>query len=375
MTNQYYNPYDPYGQYDDTGFDPYQEVNDNNNGNNSNNGNNGDGPDKKPNKKSKKRFGGAKKKAATWLLVGCFALGLGGGGIGAAVVNHVSGSGSNNTVVYRTAGHNDNTATTTSVSSSSKALSTEAISKNASPSVVSIATESKQTSSFYGDYVTQGAGSGVIISKDGYIVTCEHVVSDATSVKVTTSDNKEYTATVVGTDSKTDVALIKINASNLTPAVIGKSSELVTGEKAVAIGNPLGALSGTVTEGIISATQRNIEVENQKMTLIQTSAQVSPGNSGGGLFNKYGELIGIVESKSNSSSTNSEGLGFAVPIDTAMKSVENIKANAGKSTSSSKSSNSTDSNSSSNSSSDNSSDYGSQESQGDSLMDLFNSIF
>ena len=140
-----------------------------------------------------------------------------------------------------------------------------------------------------------------------------------------TSDSKEYTAKVIGSDSQTDIALIKISASNLTPAVIGKSSELDAGETAVAIGNPLGELSGTVTEGIISAKERQITISGHKMTLIQTSAQVNPGNSGGGLFNQYGELVSIVESKSSGSGV--EGLGFAVPIDTAAKVIESLKVN------------------------------------------------
>ncbi|MCH4072853.1 S1C family serine protease [Pseudoramibacter sp.] len=257
------------------------------------------------------------------LIIICLVVSIVGGAFGSFLMQKISGN-QNSSFVYKAANH----ITTTSSSSSKSALSTEEIAKKASPTVVSITTESKTTSSFLNDYVTQGAGSGVIISSDGYIVTCEHVVSGASSIKVTTSDNKSYNATVVGTNSSADIALIKINASNLTSAVIGDSSKLTTGEKAVAIGNPLGTLSGTVTEGIISATARNITINGQKMNLVQTSAQVSPGNSGGGLFNKYGELIGIVESKS-SSSTNAEGLGFAVPSNKALSVAEQLKKNQG----------------------------------------------
>lgn len=233
-------------------------------------------------------------------------------------------TGKSTTIMYRTVGHTETTSTKSS-SSRNGTLTTEQVAKAATSTVVSITTESKETSSVYSDLVTKGAGSGVILTKDGYIVTCAHVVDNATTIKVKTSDNKEYTAKVIGSDSQTDIALIKISASNLTPAVIGKSSELDAGETAVAIGNPLGELSGTVTEGIISAKERQITISGHKMTLIQTSAQVNPGNSGGGLFNQYGELVGIVESKSSGSGV--EGLGFAVPIDTAAKVIESLKVN------------------------------------------------
>jgi serine protease Do len=273
------------------------------------------------------------------LIVICLIVSIIGGAFGSFLMQKIGGS-QNSSFVYKAANHITTTSTSSSSSSSSSALSTEQIAKKVSPTVVSITTESKTTSSFLNDYVTQGAGSGVIISSDGYIVTCEHVVSGASTIKVTTSDNKSYNATVIGTDSSADIALIKINASNLTSAVIGDSSKLTTGEKAVAIGNPLGTLSGTVTEGIISATARNITINGQKMNLVQTSAQVSPGNSGGGLFNKYGELIGIVESKS-SSSTNAEGLGFAVPSNKALSVAEQLKKNQGTSSSGNTASNTT----------------------------------
>jgi serine protease Do len=264
---------------------------------------------------------GFRKRSTALLVAGCLIVGGLSGFGGSILANRISGESA--AVMYKTVGHTETTSTKSS-SSKNGTLTTEQVAKTASPTVVSITTESKETSSIYSDLVTKGAGSGVILTKDGYIVTCAHVVDDATTIKVKTSNNKEYTAKVVGSDSQTDIALIKISASNLTPAVIGKSSELDTGETAVAIGNPLGELSGTVTEGIISAKERQISISGQKMTLIQTSAQVNPGNSGGGLFNQYGELVGIVESKSSGSDV--EGLGFAVPIDTATKVIESLKA-------------------------------------------------
>ena len=171
---------------------------------------------------------------------------------------------------------------------------------------------------FGGYYVQSGAGSGVIISQDGYILTCAHVVSGATSVKVQLDGSDEsYDATIVGQDSTSDIAVLKIDATGLTPAVIGDSDALAVGEVAVAVGNPLGTLSNTVTDGIVSALNRQVTVQNNDMTLIQTDASISPGNSGGGLFNANGELIGIVNAKSSSS--DAEGLGFAIPINTAME--------------------------------------------------------
>ena len=170
---------------------------------------------------------------------------------------------------------------------------------------------------FGGSYVQSGAGSGVIISQDGYIVTCAHVVSGANNITVQLADGTEYTATVVGQDSTSDVAVLKIEATGLTPAVIGDSDSLAVGETTIAVGNPLGTLSNTVTNGIVSALNREVTVQGNDMNLIQTSASISPGNSGGGLFNANGELIGIVNAKSSSS--DAEGLGFAIPINTAME--------------------------------------------------------
>lgn len=162
-----------------------------------------------------------------------------------------------------------------------------------------------------------GAGSGVIISADGYILTCNHVVEGASSVKVTLRNNNSYEAVLVGSDEASDLAVLKISAEEtLTYVEQGHSADLVAGEQVVAIGNPLGLLGGTVTVGYISATERVIEVaEGVEMTLIQTDAAINSGNSGGGLFNLAGELIGIVNSKYSASGV--EGLAFAIPIDSA----------------------------------------------------------
>lgn len=192
-------------------------------------------------------------------------------------------------------------------------------------SVVEITTESIQTGSIFQQYVTEGAGSGVIVTTDGYIATNNHVIEGASKISVTLHNGKAYDATLVGADSKTDLAVIKIEASDLQPAVMGTSSTLVVGETAIAVGNPLGSLGGTVTDGIISALSREIQIDDTTMTLLQTNAAINPGNSGGGLFNAKGELIGIVSAKS--SGTGIEGLGFAIPIDTAKPVIEQLKSN------------------------------------------------
>lgn len=163
------------------------------------------------------------------------------------------------------------------------------------------------------------SGSGVIIAEEGYILTCNHVVEDARAVEVQLNSGSRYEATLVGSDAASDLAVIKIepNAEEpLTAAKHGKSGNLVVGEHVVAIGNPLGTLGGTVTDGIISATERQVQTEDGTvMTLIQTNAAINSGNSGGGLFNLKGELIGVVNAKYADAGV--EGLAFAIPIDSA----------------------------------------------------------
>src|SRR5699024_342301 len=148
-------------------------------------------------------------------------------------------------------------------------------------------------------YVSSGAGSGVILTQDGYIVTNHHVIEDANSITVRTRSGDEYNASLVGSDEQSDLAVLKIDATGLTPAVLGDSTTLEVGELAIAIGNPLGELGGSVTSGIISALDREMTIDGQTMTLLQTDAAVNPGNSGGGLFNANGDLIGIVNAKSS----------------------------------------------------------------------------
>lgn len=187
-------------------------------------------------------------------------------------------------------------------------------------SVVEITTERVQNGfGSFSQYVVSGAGSGVIISTSGYIITNNHVIEGASNITVRLTNGKEYNATLIGTDSKTDIAVISIipEEGDLFPAaVIGSSEKLLLGQTVIAIGNPLGKLGGTVSDGIISCLAREIAMEGSgTMSLLQTNAAVSPGNSGGGLFDLYGRLIGVVNAKSTGEGV--EGISFAIPIDTA----------------------------------------------------------
>jgi serine protease Do len=206
-------------------------------------------------------------------------------------------------------------AKTTNTAAGSTGLDVAAIAAKTQDSVVAISTEALAGNGRFTQMVATGAGSGVILSADGYIVTNNHVIAEAQKITVRLQNGKEYSAKLIGTDEKADLAVLKIEAERLSPAVLGASADLIVGEPAVAIGNPLGELGGTVTEGIISALDREVTIDNETMTLLQTSAAINPGNSGGGLFNVRGELIGVVNAKS--SGTGIEGLGFAIPIDAA----------------------------------------------------------
>lgn len=181
--------------------------------------------------------------------------------------------------------------------------------------VVEITTESVSMDFWMQNYVTEGAGSGVIVDTKGYILTCNHVVEGSSKVTIKLKDGTELDAKIVGTDPDNDLAVLKVNAANLVAATYGNSEELCVGDLAVAIGNPLGELGGTASQGIISALDRELTVEGKNLTLLQTDASINPGNSGGGLFDQYGHLIGIVVAKSSGSDV--EGLGFAIPINTA----------------------------------------------------------
>ena len=260
------------------------------------------------------------RKALGLLLASCMAIscvfGIGGGYIG----SHMDSSPTANTAATETAEVADSAGDVQSTgynlqSATGSNMTIQEITKTAQKSVVEIRTEGMVSDSWMQQYVTEGAGSGVIISKDGYIMTNNHVIDGANKITVTTSDKHSYEATLVGTDQTNDVAVLKIKATGLTPAVYGNSDQLQVGDMAVAIGNPLGELGGTVTAGIISATDRELSIDGKTMKLLQTDSSINPGNSGGGLFNGDGQLIGLVVAKSAGSDV--EGLGFAIPINTA----------------------------------------------------------
>lgn len=192
------------------------------------------------------------------------------------------------------------------------AMSVAKINKAVGPSVVGISGQTK-LGGFLNQTVDLGSGSGVIVSADGYIITNNHVIQDASKLKVILNTQQEYDAAVVGADVRTDIAILKIDAPDLVPVSLGDSSMLEVGDLAVAIGNPLGQeLAGSVTAGVVSALNRTITVDGKRFNLIQTDAAINPGNSGGALVNCFGELIGINTVKL--SSTEVEGIGFAIPI-------------------------------------------------------------
>ena len=275
--------------------------------------------------KTKKQNGvGAGKLIAIFALVAVVAVLVGGVGgyIAASLrltdvntgINNPSGGG--NVVIYESNGDGSSSPVLSSGSTIAD------IAKKVSPSVVEITTEVAQSGGFMSQYITKGAGSGVIISADGYIVTNNHVIENAKKITVILDNGESYAATLVGTDTITDIAVIKIEVSGLVPAVLGKSEELKVGDFALAVGNPLGKLGGTVTNGIISALEREVVIDSVTMTLLQTNAAINPGNSGGGLFNASGELIGVVNAKA--AGEDIEGLGFAIPIDIARPVIEDI---------------------------------------------------
>lgn len=172
-------------------------------------------------------------------------------------------------------------------------------------------------------------GTGIVMRADGYILTNEHVIDGAARASVVLTDGTEYNALLVGEDTQTDIALLKIDADGLPAAVFGSSDELTVGDSVVAIGNPLGdELSGTMTDGIVSAISRSMSVNGRTMTLIQTTAALNEGNSGGPLFNRYGQVVGITNMKmSGSSSVAVEGLGFAIPSATVKAVADQLLAN------------------------------------------------
>ncbi len=211
-------------------------------------------------------------------------------------------------------------------------MSIQEIASKNSGSIVEIRTESVEQDPWLQEYVTEGAGSGIIIKSDGYIMTNHHVIAGAGTIYVSNRSDKadsdrEYKATLVGVNKENDIAVLKIDAEGLAPVTYGNSDKVQPGDLAVIIGNPLGELGDTVSAGVISAKDRTVSIEDRTMSLMQTDASVNPGNSGGGLFNESGQLIGVVVAKSAGS--NVEGIGFAIPVNVAAKIADEIITSGG----------------------------------------------
>ncbi len=255
------------------------------------------------------------------VLVAAMLAGFGGSAIGNAVLGGSDGG----TTVYQ-GKRPSSVINTASIDTSKQMTAAEVYAENVN-STVGITTQ--VTTNFWG-YTTQSAasGSGFIYSADGYIITNYHVIESASSIKVTLYDGKSYDAQLVGYDESNDVAVLKIDAKDLTPVTIGDSDNLNVGDSVIAIGNPLGELTFSLTSGAVSALDREVTMSNNvTMELIQTDCAINSGNSGGALFNLYGEVIGITNAKysgSSGSGASIDNIGFAIPINSVRSIVDSI---------------------------------------------------
>lgn len=311
-------------------------------------------PPVQPPKKPKKKVNGKKILLGALAVLVAAAICFGAGYAGAQVVYQ-----NTNRVVLQQVTSSDASSTADSSGTSDDTpavsdgvLTSEQVAAKVEDSVVAITTEIMTTSNYwFGNYVTSGAGSGVIISEDGYILTAAHVINGASKVTVELRDGSTYQASITGSYVNGDIAVVKIDAQGLKAAEIADSDQVKQGAACYAVGNPEGRFSGSISDGIVSALNRTITVQiedtsaqrgnslydmfyggysasyynNVTLNVIQMTAAVSPGNSGGALFNDHGQLIGIVSAKS--SDTDSEGLGFAIPSNTAMEIASQLIAN------------------------------------------------
>ncbi len=279
--------------------------------------------------KEKKSGSGIGKGMIAALLIICILVSGAAGFGGAILANSLrqnSNSASDSADADNTAADSTSSTKTTSATATSSGpdKTTAEITDIAAPAVVEITTEVVQTSDYYGQYIQQGAGSGVIIKSDGTIITNNHVIENAKDITVTLRSGESFEGSLIGTDEELDIALIKIDPGDteLTVAAIGDSDNLKVGDKSVIIGNPLGTLGGSVTEGIISALDRSIVIDGKTMNLMQTDAAINAGNSGGGMFNGQGELVGIVVAKNASGEV--DNIGFVIPINSASSILEDL---------------------------------------------------
>ena len=274
--------------------------------------------DKNQGDKSPKKKGGMTGKIVALALVCALVGGFVGAGVSAAAkVNHTSIQISDREVAQ---------VQTLKVDGSKQMTMSEVYASNVN-SVVSINVSA--TTNYFGQQVeTAASGTGFFITEDGYILTNHHVISDASSVKVTLYNGETYDAKVIGSDEDYDIAVLKIDVTGATPVVLGDSSKVAIGESVAAVGNPLGELTFSMSEGIVSCVNRAINVDGTPFNMIQVDCSINPGNSGGPLFNSYGEVIGIVSAKYSSySNTTVEGIGFAIPINDVVSLVKDIMTN------------------------------------------------
>jgi serine protease Do len=279
-----------------------------------------------PEQKKKKHFRGK-------FVALCLVCALLGGVAGGAGVGIAMKSGSGAATIYKAAA-GPTTVSAVDVSSvkDGSPMTASQIYATFVGSTVGINVETVTNNVFGQPVKAAAAGSGFVITADGYIVTNYHVIDNASSIKVVFSNNQTYDATLVGGDEESDIAVLKIDATGLTPVVIGDSDTLQVGETVVAIGNPLGELTFSLSEGVISAKDRQITMSDSTvMNMLQTDTAINNGNSGGPLFNSYGQVIGITSAKysgqSSSSGATIEGIGFAIPINDVSSIIQDIMKN------------------------------------------------
>lgn len=287
-------------------------------------------------KNSNFKKGGGRKKILSYVMVGIICSVVGGATSSIACLYLLPKSDFfKSTPLYQSIATNTTPSYTSSSSSSIKAspissttgsLSATEIAKKVGPAVVGVSVKSQSNANIFGQSESEeGMGSGIIINEEGYILTNYHVINGATQVSVILNTKKEVAAKIINYDADLDLAVIKVTENVKMPAVaeLGNSKDVQVGDSVVAIGNPLGKeLLGSVTSGIISATNREITVGNSKQTLLQTDAAINPGNSGGALVNSAGQVIGINSSKIGGN--NVEGIGFAIPIDVVKPKIDSL---------------------------------------------------
>ena len=249
-----------------------------------------------------------------------------GGALGAGGVLLLSPAGNSGSSSQVLKGERPSTVIDVATIDTSKQLSPAEVYAQNVASTVGITTS--VTTNYFGFTTTSAAaGSGFVLSDDGYILTNYHVIENSTSIKVTMYDGSSYDAQLIGYDESNDIAVLKVDAENLSPVVLGDSGNLNVGDSVMAIGNPLGELTFSLTAGVVSALDREVTLSgNVTMELIQTDCAINSGNSGGALFNLYGEVIGITNAKYSSSGSGAsiDNIGFAIPINSVMNIVESI---------------------------------------------------